>query len=277
MTYTHILVNCRYMKSFAFIAIIAGLLIPQIALPDHHKKNSTSGWIQLFNGKDLTGWQVKIRGRKLGDNYGKTFRVENGVMKVGYEAYDQFNETFGHVFYHQPFSHYRLRLEYRFVGDQAPGGPGWAFRNSGIMIHGQTPESMGIDQDFPASIEIQLLGGGGSGKRTTANICTPYTNIVMDKKLITNHCLNSKSETYHGDQWVIVELEVRGSQVIRNVIDGKVVFELNKPQLDPRSDIGKQLITANGGVKLLKGGSISLQSESHPVEFRKVELLPLDH
>lgn len=271
------LVTCRYMKSIALIAIFTGLLVPQFATADHHKKSAAEGWIQLFNGKDLTGWQVKIRGRKLGDNFGNTFRVENGVMKVGYEAYDKFNETFGHIFYHQPFSHYRLKLEYRFVGDQAPGGPGWAFRNSGIMIHGQTPESMGINQDFPASIEIQLLGGPGSGKRTTANICTPYTNIVMDNKLITNHCLNSKSETYHGDQWVTVELEVRGSQVIRNVIDGKVVFELNKPQLDPRSDIGKQLITANGGVKLLEGGSISLQSESHPVEFRKVELLPLDH
>lgn len=256
--------------------LAVSFLMTDVAEADHHKEKKSGDWIQLFNGKDLTGWQVKIRGRKLGDNFGNTFRVENGVMKTGYEAYGQFNERFGHIFYHQPFSNYRLKVVYRFVGDQCPGGPGWATRNSGLMIHGQTPESMTIDQDFPASIEIQLLGGTGSGKRTTANICTPYTNIVMDEKLVTRHCINSSSDTYHGEQWVTCELEVRGNKVIRNIINGDVVFTLQKPQLDPNSEIGRKLIVANGGTKLLDGGTISLQSESHPVEFKSVELLPLD-
>lgn len=232
-------------------------------------------WIQLFNGKDMTGWQIKIRGQKLGDNWGNTFRVEDGLLKVGYDAYTQFNEKFGHIFFHQPFSHYRLRVEYRFVGEQCPGGPGWALRNSGIMIHGQSPESMELEQDFPASIEVQLLGGNGTDTRTTANICTPYTHMVINDTLIKTHCLNSKSETYHGSQWVTVELEVRGNQVIRNLVDGVPVFELNHPQLDMSTAIGKQLAEAQNNDPQLHGGSISLQSESHPVEFRKVELLPL--
>lgn len=258
--------------TLAFVFLVA---IPSTRAEEKSSSGSEE-WIQLFNGKDLTGWQVKIRGRKLGDNFGNTFRVEDGVMKVGYEAYDKFNETFGHIFYHQPFSHYRLRLQYRFTGDQCKGGPGWAFRNSGIMVHGQSPESMSVDQDFPASIEVQLLGGPGQGKRTTANICTPYTHIVMKDKLVKNHCINSSSETYHGDQWVTVELEVRGSQVIRNIVNGDIVFELNQPQWDPSSPIGKKLIEAQDGKKIIEGGSISLQSESHPVEFRKIELMPLD-
>ena len=129
-------------------------------------------WISLFNGRDLDGWTVKIRGSKVGENFGDTFRVEDGVMKVGYEKYDQFGERFGHIFYKDAFSHYRLRVEYRFTSDQAPGGPGWAFRNSGLMLHGQTPQSMGVDQKFPVSIEVQLLGGNGSKPRTTANLCT---------------------------------------------------------------------------------------------------------
>ncbi|MEJ7588498.1 MAG: hypothetical protein WKI04_13135 [Ferruginibacter sp.] len=41
-------------------------------------------WEQLFNGKNLDGWMVKIRGYELNDNFGNTFRVENGVMKVSY-------------------------------------------------------------------------------------------------------------------------------------------------------------------------------------------------
>lgn len=232
-------------------------------------------WIQLFNGKDLQGWTPKVRGHEAGENFGNTFRVEDGLLKVRYDAYDRFDERFGHLFYESPFSHYRLRVEYRFVGDQAPGGPGWAVRNSGIMVHGESPESMTKDQDFPASIEVQLLGGTGSGKRPTANLCTPGTNVIMDGQLVTRHCTNSSSKTYHGDQWVTVELEVRGSEVIRHVVEGETVLSYTEPQLDERDPHARELIEKQGG-KLLKGGTISLQSESHPVDFRKVELLKLD-
>ncbi|MHC4399413.1 MAG: 3-keto-disaccharide hydrolase [Planctomycetota bacterium] len=142
-------------------------------------------WTPLFNGKDLAGWKVKIKGHDLGDNYKNTFRVEDGLLKVAYDGYDKFDGKFGHLFYHEPFSSYVLRVEYRFVGEQCPGGPGWAFRNSGIMIHGQSPESMEKEQNFPVSIEVQLLGGSGRGTRPTGNVCTPGTHIVMDDKLVT--------------------------------------------------------------------------------------------
>ena len=232
-------------------------------------------WIPLFNGKDLSNWTVKIRYHEAGDNYKDTFRVEDGLMKVGYEGYDQFNETFGHIFYNTPYSHYRLRVEYRFVGDQCAGGPGWAIRNSGVMVHGETAEQMGKDQDFPASIEVQLLGGNGKDPRSTANLCTPGTNVVMADKLVTRHCTSSASKTYHGEDWVTCEIEVRGNQVIRHIMDGKVVLEYNQPQLDPRDEHSAELIRQANGEKQLRGGTISLQSESHPVHFRKVELLDL--
>jgi hypothetical protein len=235
--------------------------------------DSVEKWVQLFNGKNLDGWTVKIRGHEPGDNFGDTFRVEDGVMKVSYEHYDQFRERFGHIFYNTPYSNYVLRVEYRFTGDQAQGGPGWAVRNSGVMIHGESPETMAKDQDFPASIEVQLLGGNGTDPRTTANLCTPGTNVVMDGELITRHCTSSRSETYHGDQWVTVEIRVRGSKLIEHVINGKVVLSYTEPQLDERDAHARELAQKNG--KLLTGGTISLQSESHPVEFRKVELMVL--
>ncbi|MFM8217639.1 MAG: family 16 glycoside hydrolase, partial [Planctomycetaceae bacterium] len=89
------------------------------------------------------------------------------------------------------------------------------------------------------------------------------------------HCTNSRSKTYHGDQWVAVEIEVRGDQVIRHKIGDQVVLEYQQPQLDDRDPHAKTLIEKNGGQKLLKEGTISLQSESHPVEFRKVEIMVL--
>lgn len=210
----------------------------------------------------------------MGENFGNTFRVEDGLLKVRYDAYDNFDERFGHLFYKKAFSQYRFRVEYRFVGEQAPGGPGWATRNSGVMVHGEAPETMTKDQQFPTSIEVQLLGGNGSNERTTSNLCTPGTNVVMQGELVRKHCTSSTSKTYHGDQWVTAEIEVRGNKIIKHVLDGKTVLEYSQPQLDERDEHAKELARQAGGI-MLEGGSISLQSESHPIDCRKVELLPL--
>ena len=169
-----------------------------------------------------------------------------------------------------PFSNYVLRVEYRFVGKQTPGGPGWAFRNSGMMLHCQPPESMGKAQDFPVSIEVQLLGGDGQHPRSTANLCTPGTHVVMGGELITRHCTDSRSKTFHGDQWVTAEVEVHGNEKIIHRVNGETVLEYERPQLDPGDADAKKLI--RDGNTMLSGGYIALQAESHPVEFRKVEL-----
>ncbi|MCC9603071.1 DUF1080 domain-containing protein [Stieleria sp. JC731] len=235
-------------------------------------------WVSLFNGQNLEGWTPKIRYHKVGENYGDTFRVEDGLLKVRYDesAYPAFDERFGHLFYDRPFSHYRFRVTYRFVDQQANGGPGWAIRNSGVMVHGESPETMTVDQDFPASIEVQLLGGNGTDDRSTANLCTPGTNVVYKGKLHRAHCTNSSSKTFHGEGWVTVEIEVRGSKVIRHIIDGENVLEYTDPQLDESDDHSKTLIAkrSQDGL-LLDSGTISLQSESHPCDFKTIEIMVL--
>jgi hypothetical protein len=232
-------------------------------------------WISLFNGKDLEGWTPKIAKHDLGDNYANTFRVENGVIKVSYDGYDSYDRQFGHLFYKEKFGNYRLRVEYRFVGEQAPGGEGWAIRNSGVMFHCQSPETMRKDQDFPVSIEAQMLGGDGKNPRTTANVCTPGTHMTMDGKLIKRHCTSSHSKTYAGDQWVTMELEVHGGGVVKHIVAGETVLEYERPQLDDGDADARRLIPPDGD-PMLREGYISLQSESHPVEFRKVEIMRLD-
>ena len=232
-------------------------------------------WIQLFNGRDLDGWIPKIRGYELGENFGNTFRVVDGAMQVGYEAYESFDQRFGHIFYEKPFSYYLLVVEYRFVGEQVKGGPGWAVRNSGIMVHSQPPTSMGKDQTFPISIEIQLLGGTGEGQRTTMNLCTPGTNVVFNGKLETKHCTNSSSKTYHGDQWVRAEVMVLGSSVIRHIAEGQVVLEYEMPQMGGGNVHGHDPADKQDG-QLMDSGYISLQSESAPLEFRRIALLNLE-
>ena len=255
--------------------LILGLVLGSALCSYGAKQDVESRWISLFNGKNLDGWKVKITGHELNDNYGNTFRVEDGVLKVCYDQYDKFGGKFGHIFYKEKFSHYRFRLEYRFLGDQTPGGAGWALRNSGIMIHCQPPESMAKNQNFPVSIEVQLLGGDGKNKRSTGNLCTPGTHVVMDDQLVIQHCTSSRSETYHGDQWVKAEVEVHGNGTIKHFINGQLVLEYERPQLDEKDADARKLIE-KGENLMLSEGYISLQAESHPVEFRKIEILPLE-
>ncbi len=239
-------------------------------------EKSGENWIQLFNGKDLSDWQVKFKGDELGVNYNNTFRVEDGLLRVSYENWDEWNGKFGHLFYKDEFSHYKLHVVYRFIGQQAKGGPAWAFRNNGLMIHGQSAESMELDQDFPTSIEVQLLGGiTGKGERSTMNLCTPGTNVVMDGQLIEQHCINSKSETQRDDKWVDVEVEVHGGEIIRHFVDGKEVMYYEQPQLDPRDEYAMKFIPADGN-KIITKGTISIQAESHSTDFKTIELLVLE-
>jgi len=266
----------RRLAPIAAALALGGIaLVPPTSAQDARPDRPKSGrWISLFNGKDLDGWIPKFTGSPIGENYRDTFRVEDGVLKVSYDKWDAFRGEFGHLFYHLPFSKYRLRVEYRFVGDQCPKGPGWAIRNSGAMLYSQDPTTMLKDQEFPASLEVQFLGGGERGERPTANVCSPGTVFTMGGKLITQHCTESSSKTFRGDQWVTVEVECHGFGPIKNYVNGELVMEYEKPQLDPNDPDGARLI--KDGRKDLAGGWIALQAESHPVEFRKVELLPLE-
>ncbi|TXG38493.1 DUF1080 domain-containing protein [Seonamhaeicola maritimus] len=232
-------------------------------------------WVKLFNGKDLNDWVIKIKGHPAGDNFNNTFIVENGIMKVNYEKYkDTFNNTFGHIYHKKSYSNYRFRMDYRFTGDQLSDGAGWANRNSGIMIHCEDPMKIGLDQNFPVSIEVQLLGGNGVDERSTANLCTPGTHVEMNSVLEKNHCITSNSKTYHGEQWVNVEIEVRNDSIIKHFINGEEVMSYNKPQYGGKVDYNEVFWKTKEG-KPLKGGYISLQSESHPVEFKNIEILEL--
>ena len=236
--------------------------------------NAQKGWIQLFNGKDLNDWTIKIKDHPLNENYGNTFRVKDGLLKVDYDQYNnQFKEQFGHIYYKQKFSAYLLVIEYRFTGQQIKDGPGWAIRNSGAMLHCQDPETIALDQDFPISLEMQLLGGNGKDARTTCNLCTPGTNVIMNGKLFTPHCINSVSNTFHGEQWVKVSALVLADSVIKHIVGKDTVITYEKPQYDGRDKWVQQAGFKDGG--LIKEGYISLQSESHPIEFKTVKLFDL--
>ena len=255
------------MKYLSFL-----LLLLVVSCKPAVQQQEQEKWIQLFNGSDLEDWDIKFAKHPLNENYLNTFRVEDGMMTVNYDEWDSIDGEFGHIFYRQPFSYYRLRVEYRIIGEQVPGGAGWAFKNSGVMFHAQSAESMLVEQPFPISIEGQFLGGGEEGDRPTANLCTPGTNGVIDGERVTQHCINSSSETFRGEEWVNVEFIVLGDSIVHHLVNGDTVLTYMQPQIGGGGlPEGFPLLDGT----LLSSGYIALQAESHPFQFRKVELLDL--
>jgi hypothetical protein len=243
------------------------------------QKPDKEEWLQLFNGKDLTGWDIKINGHELNDNFANTFTVEEGRLKVNYEGYQTFTNQFGHIYYNQPFSYYKIRIEYRFVGEQLTGGATWNVRNSGVMLHSQSAQSLTKDQLFPVCLEFQLLGGLGKEPRPTGNLCTPGSYVEMNGKVDMTHCFNSSSKTYDGDQWVKAEAIVLGDSVIYHLIEGDTVLQYQHPKIGEEDTQMRAYLLPGDWLKKagtpLREGYIALQAESQPVHFRKVELLNL--
>ena len=231
-------------------------------------------WHSLFNGRDLAGWTVKINKHPLGENYGDTFRVEDGVIKVAYDHYGKFDEQFGHLYSNQAYSNYILRLEYRITGAAVADSPPWAKLNSGVMIHSQSPMSMGLNQPWPASMEFQFLAGGSTAGKQTGNVCTPGTNLEMKGKLLLDHIIDSSSKFYPLDEWVTAEIEVHGSDEVIHRINGVEVLRYQHPQLDPRDEDAKGLLAAGAPLQL-GFGHIALQAESQPVWFRNIRIKTL--
>ncbi len=222
-------------------------------------------WITIFNGKDLTGWIPKVTGYKLGENPFDTFRVVDGLLTVSYDKYPdgKFQGQFGHLFYKTPLSSYKLRLEFRFTGKQLKGGPGWAKMNSGIMLHCLDPETMKLDTKFPTSFEYQFLGRveGAKKPRVCGSLFLPGGRNVTYEGKDTKKRILSRVEALPLNEWVKAEAIVSPDGTVRHMVNGKLAIEYSNLRRKDGSPV--------------KEGYISLQSETHPVQFRNIKLFKL--
>lgn len=236
------------------------------------QKTELNRWQPLFNGTNLDGWTMRIIGYPLGENFGNTFRVSDSILSIRYDAYgDDLNNRFGALYFDEKLANYRLKVEYRFVGETAPGAPEWGFRDSGIQFHSQSPQSLKPDQPFPVSLEYNLHGGNGTDERPVGAICANGMFVELDGGKNTGYCTPPiVKRTFHGDQWVTLEIDVK-ENVITHYVNGEEILRYSNPTFNPEHEISKTLIV--NGATPVKDGYISLQSNGHPIDFRKIELL----
>lgn len=263
------------------------ILVSILSCNSRHEIDSSEEWQPLFNKKDLTGWNIKITHHNLNENFNNNFLVKDGLLRVDYSGFKNFDGAFGHLYYNKPFSYYKVRTEYRFYGKQLEGGPNYAYLNSGIMLHSQSAETVGKDQSFPVSLEMQFLTSDSTHKRPTGNLCTPGTEVMMKGSKVNDHCIDATSKEFGEGEWVTAEAVVLDDSVIYHIINGDTVLTYERPVIGG-GFVNSEFNWTAGGFgadslqwiqkqnKPLSSGYIALQAESHPLEFRKVELLNLE-
>ena len=270
--------------SFSFLAIFS-LVMQGYSNKNEKGEKSKEEWTSIFNGKDLTGWDIKIKDHPMNENYKNNFRIEDSMIRVVYSGFEKFDNQFGHLFTQTPYSYYKVKLQYRFVGDHLADAPIWSDRNSGIMLHSQSAKSMDLHQDFPVSLEFQFLCGNGKDTVPTGSVCTPGTFITYNGKPYFGHIQKSNSKTFLKNEWINAEADVYSDSLIHYIINGDTVLTFTKPMIGQgfvsdthtwtSANITDSLLWINKANTPLTEGHIALQAESQPVDFKKIEILNL--
>ena len=205
----------------------------------------TAQTINLFNGKDLSGWHIDVPEMDTDPSAINPFIIRNGLLV-------SLGTPQGHLITDADYENFRLKLEYRFAGK--PG-------NCGVLVFASTPRA--LYKMFPKSIEVQMMHENAGD----------FWCIVEDIEV-------PDMETRRGpkEKWGITEGKQRR---IKNLTDHseKPLGEWNSMTIEC---IGNTINVWVNGDNLNKGfnctaskGHIALQAEGSEVEFRKVELTDL--
>lgn len=269
------------MSSRMVIRISAVLLSASAAMPALGGPNDTV-WTKLWTGNNLGDWDIKFAGSALGTNLNNTFRAADGNLEVNYSGWTSFSNQFGHAGYKlRQFSFYVLRAEFQHWGTRPTGAPGWAHQNNGLMIHSQSAASMGPNQDFPVSLETQLLGSGNteSDNNSTLNLCTPGTAFYTQATGGTrndSHCYSASTNTRVGPEtWAWATLVVYGDSIIKHYngpsVTGTPTLTYYRPVRATNSGAGGVTINVVNNERLTQG-YILIQAETHPYRFRTIDV-----
>lgn len=221
--------------SLSFLIVVAILLF---------SGNAKSQSQSLFNGKDLSGWHIDVPEMDNNPDAINPFIVRNSMLV-------SLGTPQGHVITDAVYENYRFKVEYRFAGK--PG-------NCGVLVHASTPRS--LYEMFPKSLEVQL-------KHKNAGV---FWCIVEDIEVP-----NMKKRRGSKRKWGIVEGKNRRIENLGN--SEKPLGEWNSMIVECVADEIK--VWVNGDIVnhgfncTAQKGQLALQAEGSEVEFRKLELTPI--
>lgn len=201
--------------------------------------------VNLFNGKDLTGWHADVPAMDSNKAAKLPFIVRNGLLvSLGTPG--------GHLITDSIYQNYNLRVEYRFAGK--PG-------NCGVLVHSSTPRA--LYKMFPKSMEVQMEhGNAGDFWCIVEDISVPDMEARRGPKA----------------QWGGTEDKMRNIKNLNQKSENPV-GEWNTMIIDCFRDTIK--VTLNGNLVnfgyecTASAGQVALQAEGSEVEFRKLILTPI--
>ena len=129
------------------------------------------------------------------------------------------------------------------------------------------------DQEFPVSAEFDIVGGRLLGSHPTGDVCENGTRVTIAGAVLLAKCSKLSPVTIPGDEWVTILAEVQGAARVRQIVNGQLVVEYTDIVLDDKDPDAARLLNF-GGDRSLGSGYISIQANSHPIEFRRIEILP---
>ncbi|MDX2023802.1 MAG: DUF1080 domain-containing protein [Deltaproteobacteria bacterium] len=213
---------------------------------DVDRRPATPPSIELFNGKDLSGWIVDVPAKDAGGDVQDSFIVRDGMLVSR-------GEPRGHLLTERRFKDYQLTVEYRFVG---AGG------NGGVLVHASTPRV--LYKMFPRSIEVQLQSGDAG------DFWCIGEDIAVDN-------METRRPRTKGNSWGGKEGDARR---ILNLTDGseRPLGQWNVMVVQAHADtisvwVNGELVNRGFGATA-REGQIAIQAEGTEMEFRKLQLRP---
>lgn len=258
-----------HMKRIASCSLIALSLAVGLAANE-----TPSETIDLFNGRDLDGWQVVVGDSGFVDDQ-SVFQVVDGAVHVYKDAIDGSEQPFGYLLSEDEYSDYRLSLEYKWGRKKFPPRGGFEdVRDAGVCYHVQAPFVI-----WPTSAECQIQEGDTGDVwvikvRATSTVHPEIMNywpadeggVKLTKgggsdeyqRFLRSYC-------YEQPGWNRVELVIRGDHATY-IINGRVANRV--------SDL-KRWDESSSSWQALDRGRILLQAEGAEIFYRNVTLQPL--
>lgn len=253
----------------------ASSLAPLLSLALASLPAAAGEWKSLFNGKDLDGWTVTIKGLAPGEDPDKLVQVRDGAIHMYPDTDPAAKVPFGVITHKDTFSRFHLVLEYRWLEKKFSPRKD-AIRDAGLLYHASQ-----TDKIWPPSVEYQIQEGDSGDIIFIQESGLSWMHPEPDKapqgqgdaallpenggypRVAVNQTYFGRFPEYdHLTGWNRAEVIVHADESAEHILNGHVRSRL------------ANIRHLTGGA--LKEGKICLQLEGAEIQYRDVQIRELE-